>query len=630
MPRAPGWRARPAVRRAGVSSSVSSPAPAVPQPGQVVRVRSRQYLVEDGRPAARPQASRPSSASPASTTTPRAQELEVLWEKEVDAQVLSDDAWSAGGHKGFDEPRLFSAYLNTLRWNCVTATDPRLFQSPFRAGIQVDAYQLEPLRKALLLPRVNLFIADDVGLGKTIEAGLIVRELLMRQKVRRIVVACPPSVLLQWRDELEQPLRPHLRGLRPRVRRSTSAGSGASASTPGRRTPASSSRTRCCATRPTPARSATGWATSPPARCSSSTRPTTPPRPAARKYAIDSQLTRAVRDLAPRFEHRLFLSATPHNGHSNSFSALLEILDPQRFCRGVPVKGPKLLDDGHGPPPQGGPARDRRAASPSARSSRSTSTACPADAPELRARRGCSTSTPTCEPSACRTRTKTRAGRGRARHRLACRSGCSPPSRPSRARSRSTAGRSRRPRPSKARTRRSAGDPQSRSASSRAPPGRRRRAGRPGRGGGRGRKRTPRSRPRRGAAAGGEARPAPRPRARAPRRDDAHRRGRAPRPDARVPKLVDWIRDEPVPRPADRQRPAAVAARLEPRAASSIFTEYADTKRYLEQQLRAAIAGTDRADRAHRAPSTAAWARTPARRSSAPSTPTRRSTRCAS
>ncbi|MDA8118304.1 MAG: DISARM system SNF2-like helicase DrmD, partial [Actinomycetota bacterium] len=63
------------------------------------------------------------------------------------------------------------------------------------------------------------------------------------------------------------------------------------------------------------------------------------------KYAIDSKITRAVRDLAQRFEHRLFLSATPHNGHSNSFSALLEILDPQRFCRGVPVRGRKLLED---------------------------------------------------------------------------------------------------------------------------------------------------------------------------------------------------------------------------------------------------------------------------------------------
>lgn len=54
-----------------------------------------------------------------------------------------------------------------------------------------------------------------------------------------------------------------------------------------------------------------------------------------------------MRDLAPRFEHKLFLSATPHNGHSNSFAALLEMLDPQRFCRGVPIQGAagrKLLD----------------------------------------------------------------------------------------------------------------------------------------------------------------------------------------------------------------------------------------------------------------------------------------------
>src|SRR5690606_15660030 len=53
------------------------------------------------------------------------------------------------------------------------------------------------------------------------------------------------------------------------------------------------------------------------------------------RYAVDSHFTRAMRELAQRFEHRLFLSATPHNGHSNSFSALLEILDPDRFCRGV-------------------------------------------------------------------------------------------------------------------------------------------------------------------------------------------------------------------------------------------------------------------------------------------------------
>ena len=127
----------------------------------------------------------------------------MLWERELDPAILTGEAWEAIATRGFDPPARFAAYLHTLRWNCVTATDPRLFQAPFRAGIRLDAYQLEPLRKALLLPRVNLFIADDVGLGKTIEAGLIARELLLRKKVREIVVACPPSMLLQWQEELE-------------------------------------------------------------------------------------------------------------------------------------------------------------------------------------------------------------------------------------------------------------------------------------------------------------------------------------------------------------------------------------------------------------------------------------------
>ena len=63
------------------------------------------------------------------------------------------------------------------------------------------------------------------------------------------------------------------------------------------------------------------------------------------RYGIESKLTRAVRDLGGRFEHRLFLSATPHNGHSNSFSTLLELLDPYRFTRGVKVRGKRALED---------------------------------------------------------------------------------------------------------------------------------------------------------------------------------------------------------------------------------------------------------------------------------------------
>ena len=53
------------------------------------------------------------------------------------------------------------------------------------------------------------------------------------------------------------------------------------------------------------------------------------------RYAVDSLRTKAIKRLAPHCEHRLFLSATPHNGKQVSFTALLEMLDPQRFARGV-------------------------------------------------------------------------------------------------------------------------------------------------------------------------------------------------------------------------------------------------------------------------------------------------------
>src|SRR6266436_1646850 len=253
------------------------------------------------------------------------------------------EAWEAIAQRGFDQPRKFAAYLNTLRWNCVTATDPQLFQSPFRAGIRLDAYQLEPLRKALLLPRVNLFIADDVGLGKTIEAGLIARELLLRKKVREVVVSCPPSMLLQWQEELETRFGLTFQILdkdyMKTVRRERGFGVNPW-STHSRFL--ISQRLLIDEAYVGPLRDWLGTFRSGSLLILDEAHHAAPA--SGQKYAIDSQITRAMRDLAPRFEHRLFLSATPHNGHSNSFSALLEILDPQRFCRGVPVT-PKHRDE---------------------------------------------------------------------------------------------------------------------------------------------------------------------------------------------------------------------------------------------------------------------------------------------
>lgn len=313
-----------------------------PEVGGLVRVRSRQYLVEDVVPPPNPT---DQTLVRLSCLDDDAQgvHLEVLWEKEVDAAVASEPTWHHAAERGFDPLDRFSAYLHALRWNLVTSTNPKLFQAPYRAGIKVEAYQLEPLRKALLLPRVSLFIADDVGLGKTIEAGLILQELLLRQRVRRAVVACPPSVVLQWRDEMERRfglgfvvLDREYVATKRRER-----GIGVNPWTTHSRFIVSHALLRD----EDYANGLRDWLGdfAPASLLILDEAHNAAPASGA-KYAIDSHFTRAVRDLAPRFEHRLFLSATPHNGHSNSFSALLELLDPQRFCRGVPVKSAKLLD----------------------------------------------------------------------------------------------------------------------------------------------------------------------------------------------------------------------------------------------------------------------------------------------
>ena len=303
------------------------------EPGQIVRVRSRQYLVEE---ISLPQTSEGDTQVRLACIEDDAQGdvLEVFWEREVDAKILGASSWESVTQKGFDQPHQFSAYLHALRWNCVTSTDPKLFQAPYRAGIQVKAYQLEPLRKALQMPRVSLFIADDVGLGKTIEAGLILREMLMRQKIKRVVVACPPSVVQQWREEMESRF-----GLLFQIfdrdfvaAKRRERGYGINPWKTHTRFIISQALIRD-ESYAAPLRDWLGEFSSGALLILDEAHNAAPA--SGSRYAVDSQLTRIIRDLAPRFEHKLFLSATPHNGHSNSFSALLEILDPQRFCRGV-------------------------------------------------------------------------------------------------------------------------------------------------------------------------------------------------------------------------------------------------------------------------------------------------------
>ena len=73
-----------------------------------------------------------------------------------------------------------------------------------RLSVRPRPYQLVPLLMALRLSTVRLLVADDVGIGKTIEAGLIARELLDRGEVKRLAVLCPPQLCDQWQRELQK------------------------------------------------------------------------------------------------------------------------------------------------------------------------------------------------------------------------------------------------------------------------------------------------------------------------------------------------------------------------------------------------------------------------------------------
>ena len=313
-----------------------------PRVGELVEVRSRRWLVEGVEDAAPPTSPRVSLAC--ADDDAQGQTLEVYWDFEIDRRILEQEAWSTIGARGFDPPRHFSAFLHTLRWSCVTATDPNLFQSPFRAGIKIDAYQMEPLRKALRLPRVNLFIADDTGLGKTIEAGLIARELLLRKKAKTVVVAAPASVLEQWKAEMEERFGLIFvildRAYLTRVRQERGFGVNPW------RTHSRFLVSHNLLIDPTYADPMREWLgeMQPGGLLILDEAHHAAPSSGGR-YGIETKFTRAIRDLGGRFEHRLFLSATPHNGHSNSFSTLLELLDPYRFTRGVPVRGRNALDD---------------------------------------------------------------------------------------------------------------------------------------------------------------------------------------------------------------------------------------------------------------------------------------------
>lgn len=315
----------------------------VPEVGQLVIVRRRPFVVtEIAAPAAgitkdvvrRHHLVKLSSVEDDGL----GEQLEVIWELEPGTTVHEKPSLPAPDT--FDHPQHLQAFLDAVRWGAISQADDKALQSPFRSGIEVDDYQLDPVVRALQMPRVNLLIADDVGLGKTIEAGLVVQEMILRHRVRSVLIVCPSSLQVQWQEEMRDKF-----GLDFRIIDSEAI--------------SQLRRKRGIHVNP--------WTHFPRLITSvdflkrerqlrtfretlpAGDQPTFPRAydllivdeahnvaPSGRgKYATDSMRTQAIRTLAAHFEHKLFLSATPHNGYRESFAALLELLDSQRFARAV-------------------------------------------------------------------------------------------------------------------------------------------------------------------------------------------------------------------------------------------------------------------------------------------------------
>ena len=264
------------------------------------------------------------------------EELQVFWELEPGARKLEKvDLPEAGG---FDKPDRLDAFLDAVRWGAASTADVKNIQAPFRAGIEIEDYQLDPVVRAIQMPRVNLLIADDVGLGKTIEAGVVALELILRHRARRVLVLCPASLQVQWRDQMRDKFGLDFRIVDSELMRDLRRKRGINVNPWGHFPRLITSIDFLKRERPL--------------RLFKETLPqegqSLYPRrydilildeshncaPSGRgKYATDSLRTQALRVLVPHFEHKLFLSATPHNGYPESFTALLELLDDQRFAR---------------------------------------------------------------------------------------------------------------------------------------------------------------------------------------------------------------------------------------------------------------------------------------------------------
>jgi hypothetical protein len=176
--------------------------------GQLVRVRDRHWVVTNLIPSslsANP-GERPSNLVELSSVEDDGfgEELRVFWEIEPGTLVLPKGPFPHLSPAPSMNRHVYGPSLMLFGGGAIASADARTLQAPFRSGITIEDYQLDPVVRALQMPRVNLLIANDVGLGKTIEAGLVAQELLLRHRVRTILIVCPASLAARGKSPFDR------------------------------------------------------------------------------------------------------------------------------------------------------------------------------------------------------------------------------------------------------------------------------------------------------------------------------------------------------------------------------------------------------------------------------------------
>jgi superfamily II DNA or RNA helicase len=270
----------------------------------------------------------------------------LLWERECQPVVLEPNALPRVIDEAPMQPSDLYALQRASRWSAITpflsARAPHersepVPTAPVYGAVTADDFQLVPLARAMRMPRVSLLLADDVGLGKTIEAGLILAELIRKRRIRRVLILTPASLRYQWQTEMEEKFSLGFDVVDRNATHKLQREFGLDVN-PWRALPRiitsyhylrqpdvlEQFEATCRAVHEGHVSAQLPWDL----LIVDEAHNLMPSN-----FGVDSDLAQMLRRLTPWFEHRLFLTATPHNGYTRCFSGLLEQLDPVRFTR---------------------------------------------------------------------------------------------------------------------------------------------------------------------------------------------------------------------------------------------------------------------------------------------------------